>query len=646
MQKHPFEIRVICVFALLISCFTGGFVVAQGASTQPSPPQAAKVSHLPTDQDVITFLNQNIDWFHQISQEDQVKIDPTDLLFVDQDRQTATEALRLAFDFARADAQLLGSGGPAQNQPAGHYQSLLSEAQAADNEVKDTQAELDSDKKNLASARGANRKKLQSTVDELQSELALAQDRSQTLHQLVQFISGSAGSGGTLSAKIDQLERSVPELQATTQNQAKTVTGGAQSGASKHSVTSGAVSLLEDLFSLSHADGILDRRIQATNALAAASQKLRAPLVSDVRTVAQQGEQAAKAADTGDAAQLEQLKNQLDSLNLQFKQVSAVLLPLSKQQVSFDFYRSNLTRWRDVIRTQYALALRKLLLRLAIFGIVIVLFFVLAEMWRRAVFRYVHDLRRRYQFLLLRRIVLWCAIAITVAFALASEIGSIATFAGLITAGIAVALQNVIMAIAGYFFLIGKYGVRVGDRVQISGVTGDVIDIGLVRLHLMELGGTGIERQPTGRVVVFSNAVVFQPTASFFKQIPGTNFVWHEVSLTLAPESDYSLAEHRVLGAVEKVYADYREQIEEQYREMERSLNVTSAPPKPRSQLRVTQSGLEVVVRYPVVLEIAMEIDDRITRELLRSLAQPPRLKLVGTGTPNIQPLTGTDQAA
>ena len=60
--------------------------------------------------------------------------------------------------------------------------------------------------------------------------------------------------------------------------------------------------------------------------------------------------------------------------------------------------------------------------------------------------------RRRYQFLLLRRIILWIAIAITIAFAMATEIGSIATFAGLITPpGIAVALQNVILAIAGYF---------------------------------------------------------------------------------------------------------------------------------------------------------------------------------------------------
>lgn len=620
------------------------------AQTPSTPAQ----QNLPQPQDVLTFLNENIAWYHQLVQEQQIATSPEDALFVDEDRQTAAEVLRLAFDFARADAQSLAASGTPGTQtdataPA-RYQSLTKSAEAADAELKQTRAELESDKKALETARGKDRQKLQSTIDELQSEIELAQTRSNTLHELLQFVSGASGSGGNFSAQIDQLQRSVPEVQtpAPGQSQVKSATQatGTQTRAEKHSVTTGALSLVEDLFSLSHQISTLRQRDTATSELETSSSKLRAPLIASVSTIAQQGEQAAKAADTSDPSQLDQLRKQLDNLNASFKQTAAVLLPLSKQQVLFDIYRSNLARWQMLVRADYAAALRKLLLRLAIFGAVVVIVVVLSGMWQRAVFRYVHDPRRRYQFLLLRRIILWCAIAITIAFALASEIGSIATFAGLITAGIAVALQNVILAIAGYFFLIGKYGVRVGDRVQISDVTGDVIDIGLIRLHLMELGGTGIDRQPTGRVVVFSNAVVFQPSTSFYKQIPGTNFVWHEVSLMLAPESDYDLAEKRVLGAVEKVYAGYRESIEQQYREMERTLNFTSAPPKPRSQLRVTQSGLEVVVRYPVALENALEIDDRVTRELLQSLQQPPRLKLVGSGVPNIQPVPAPEKAA
>ncbi len=642
---RPF-FRLALQLAIVVSCASYQFLSAQASS-------ASANQNVPSAQDVIAFLNQNIAWYHQLVQEQQLASSPEEVLFVDENRRTAVEVLRLAFDFARADAQLLGNSGGAEKQgqgSPGRYQSLLKAAENADSELQQTKAEMEEDKKSLETARGKSRQKLQSTIDELQSEIDLAQTRSSTLHELVQFVSGASGSGGNLSVQIDQLQRSVPELQTMQQgqSQAKAATPAITPVRSdnRRSVSSGALSLMEDLFSLSHDMGVIQQRDRATSDLQELSRKLRAPLISTVSTIARQGEEAAKQADTSDPTQLEQLKKQLDSLNGQFKQFAAVLLPLSKQQILFDLYHSNLSRWQLVMKTDYSAALRKLLLRMALFGIVVVVVVMLSGMWQRAVFRYVHDPRRRYQFLLLRRIVLWCAIAITIAFALASEIGSIATFAGLITAGIAVALQNVILAIAGYFFLIGKYGVRVGDRVQISDVTGDVIDIGLIRLHLMELGGTGIDRQPTGRVVVFSNAVVFQPTASFYKQIPGTNFVWHEVSLTLAPESDYDLAEKRVLGAVQKVYADYRETIEQQYREMERTLNFASVAPQPRSQLRVTQSGLEVVVRYPVALERAMEIDDRVTRELLHSLRQPPRLKLVGSGVPNIQPVPTPEKAA
>ncbi|HKE30834.1 MAG TPA: mechanosensitive ion channel domain-containing protein [Candidatus Angelobacter sp.] len=613
-------------------------------------------ANLPGSHDVTGFLNQSIDWYRQIVTEEQVANDPSDVLFVNDDRQTTKQILRLSFDFARADAQLLAGQGTRESQTetneASRSQSLMHAVQEADNEVRETQAELEADKNKLDTAKRTERQRLLAEIDELQSELDLAQTRSKTLHDILQFVSGASGSEGNMSAQIDQLQRSVPELEAETSKAATGQSSPSQSsGSNSHPVThrtqpSGLLNLAEDLFSLSHEIKVIDQRTQASDELAQFSERLRAPLIAGLTALAQRGEEAAKEADVSGPAQLEQLKHQLDAITASFKQLSSVALPLSKQEVLFDLYKGNLAHWRTVVKSEYRADLERLLIRLVIFGIALGVVIALAQIWRRAVFRYVHDPRRRYQFLLLRRIILWCAIAITIAFALATEIGSIATFAGLITAGIAVALQNVILAIAGYFFLIGKYGVRVGDRVQISGVTGDVIDIGLIRLHLMEIGGTETDRQPTGRVVVFSNAVVFQPTASFFKQIPGTSFVWHEVSLILAPESDYALAEKRVAGAVEKVYADYRDRIEQQYREMERTLNVPFSIPKPRSRLRLTQSGLEVVIRYPVELDNATEIDDRVVRELLHSLEQPPRLKLVGTGTPNIQPVPEEHKAA
>jgi small-conductance mechanosensitive channel len=210
---------------------------------------------------------------------------------------------------------------------------------------------------------------------------------------------------------------------------------------------------------------------------------------------------------------------------------------------------------------------------------------------------------------------------------------SAVTYAGLLTAGIAVALQNVIVAMVGYFFLIGRYGIRVGDRVQISGVTGEVVDIGLVRMQVMELGGSAADT-PTGRVVAFSNSVVFQPTAGIFRQIPGTDFVWHEVSLTFAPDSDFKAVRERLLRAVEGVLADYHEEMDRQNRAMQRNLfAVPEGGLKPSSHLRLTPAGLEALVRFPVDLRHAGEIDERISREILKAVDQEPKLKLAGSAT-------------
>jgi small-conductance mechanosensitive channel len=215
-----------------------------------------------------------------------------------------------------------------------------------------------------------------------------------------------------------------------------------------------------------------------------------------------------------------------------------------------------------------------------------------------------------------------------------------------LTAGVAVALQNVILSIAAYFFLIGKFGVRVGDRVQIAGVSGEVVEIGLVRMHIMELGGNGRDVQPTGRVVAFSNSFVFQPMAGMFKQIPGTNFVWHEITLTLAPESDYRSVEERMIEALDTAFAPYHETLEQQRSLMERNLgSVSVGPLQPRTGLKLTPSGLEVRVTFPVQFHKATEIDDRVTGEILKELDREPKLKMVGSDIPTIRQIAVVPQA-
>ena len=171
------------------------------------------------------------------------------------------------------------------------------------------------------------------------------------------------------------------------------------------------------------------------------------------------------------------------------------------------------------------------------------------------------------------------------------DFSSLATFAGFITAGVAVALQSVILSVAAYFFLIGRYGVKVGDRVTISGVTGEVMDVGLIRVYLMELAGTGVDLHTTGRVVVFANSALFSATSPLYKQIPGTDFTWHELSAVVKPDKDAAYVRKRMFEAVSAVYADYKPSLERQHSAVERLIDVRIELPEPAVGLRLGDRG-------------------------------------------------------
>jgi small-conductance mechanosensitive channel len=606
-------------------------------------PQGASESSPVPGGDIVPFLNQTVAWYQQLTAQQQFVGGGNEILFFEDNRQVAQQVALLSFDFARARAQALSSQENADStnsavSGSSQYQRLAEMAGKAEQKVKTSQQELDQIRQRLNSATGTKRRTLEATVAETESELELFQARRDTIQSMLQVSSGKNASAGSLKAQIEELARTVPGAAegakgpgtaANPSSGGSTAPATVASQAQRTSPT-GVLALISTLFSLRVKIRGLDDNIRVTDSLAQSAKALRTPLGAKIRELTQKGDAIAAQPDSTDPAVLAQQRKDLDELTSQYKHLSAALLPLGKQSILLDVYKRNTINWRNAVETQFEIELKGLLLRLA--GLVLIIGAVLAisELWRRATFRYIIDARRRYQFLLLRRIIMWCLIATIIAVAFASELGAITTFAGLLTAGIAVALQNVILSVAGYFFLIGKYGLRVGDRVQVAGITGDVVDIGLVRLHLMEVTG-GAGSRPTGRVVAFSNAVVFQANAGMFKQIPGTNFLWHEVTLALGPESNYREVEQGMMDAVTGVLAEYHDKIEMQRRNMERSLySLRGSSFDPESRLRMTPSGVELVIRYPVELGNAAEIDDRVTRALIDTIGREPKLKLVG----------------
>ena len=642
---HPFHITFgIAIRCVLLSGLCGAAVF---------PQEKAKVS---LDQErIVRFVNQTITWRQQLDVARQSATDPADVLYVNDNEPIADQIVRHSFDFARSEAQLLDASSKATRDTptagAGPYQTIAQVASKLDDQTNRTNTHLEVLLKRLNTTSAGERKVLESAIAETRSELDLLQTRRDVLHDILRFIEQSAEPGG-LAAEVDALEHSVPEIAnqesqaiANGTNQAtRSVIALPNAGKSQ---SSSIWSIARRLSALSDKLHMITAHVRQTDELTQTAKRFQDPLRADFTELTRQSQSILNRPDSREPGVLVEQKAALDALTNRYKVIGNALLPLSKEIILLEVYKKDLANWYGATKSQYSESLKSLLIRLLGLGALLAIMLGVFELWRRAIFRYIQESHRRYQFLLLRRIALWFVIGLVILLGLVSELGSLATFAGLLTAGVAVGLQTVILAIVGYFLLIGKFGVRVGDRVQVSGVNGEVVDIGLIRLYVMELAGAGSDAQPTGRVVAFSNSIVFQTTPGLFKQVPGTSLVWHEVSLTFAADGDYHIIEQRMLAALDAALRDYCHDLEQLRLKMEASLSSVSVDSlASKLRFRLTSAGLEVQLRFPVESGKAAEIDDRVTRELLHAIESEPKLKVVAAEVPAIRLATGVGPAS
>ena len=204
---------------------------------------------------------------------------------------------------------------------------------------------------------------------------------------------------------------------------------------------------------------------------------------------------------------LRERKSQLDALTLELKAFSPAILALDKQKALLEDYESHLLPWRTAVASEYRQAWKKLAIRLLIVALIVGLLFGIGEISRRLALSRIQDPNRRRVISMVHRLLTLFAIAVVALFSVASDLSSLATYFGLLTAGMAVALQNVILASLGYLVLMGKRGIRIGDRIQVSGITGDVINMGMLQFQLREFNVE--EERFTGHVATFSNSLVF-----------------------------------------------------------------------------------------------------------------------------------------
>jgi small-conductance mechanosensitive channel len=617
-----------------VASLLGALAAADAVSPPAAPPNlnTTQVSVLSASE-VVEILDRTSEWYRTLGLPQQNSLQPSEVLILYANRQIADKVVDLVVELARADAELLSSEANAAQASADKSAatSLKQQRDQLAAQRQSIQQEIAADQQRRSSAGGAG-KELETKLAELQGELAMNAARANLLDTMGEFVNQrdpKSADAEALKAHIDAIAASIPLAAGASAQQTGTTPAATSpaasallnSSAEKSGVRDGIWDLAKNVFDLR-------AKIKAIEVIDARSKDL-ADLFSKyseaprarLQSYAAGSDALASAADSATGVALQNLRSQFDTLAWLFKQTSSILLPLSKEKVLLEQYRHNLGSWGDTTRRQYHEAWQVLGARLGIVIGLLAAVLVLAEVWRHAVLRYVHEPRRRYQFLLVRTIVMWVVVIAIVGLSFVTEISSFATFAGLITAGVAVAMQSVLVSIVGYFFLIGKYGIRVGDRVQIGSVIGEVMDLGLVRMHLMEFHGEG-PLGPTGRVVAFPNLIVFQATGGLFKQLPGVNLSWHEITVPLPAVSDYGALKQRLLAAVRDVTKEYRSEIERQSRQIQdMSLSGVGAYAEAQVQMHIVDGHMQALIGYPVHSQHAADIDERVSQAVLAVLS-------------------------
>ncbi|QNI34017.1 mechanosensitive ion channel family protein [Alloacidobacterium dinghuense] len=619
-----------CAITVLLAAFS------LSGQTQDQKPATATLD----ERQILHHLNSVITWYRKNKTQIQPVGLPTDALYQSTANKMATEVVALAFASAEKAAPLLPSEIP-QGAASTSHQNLVKLLQDTTTHNAQLQTQINQLNSKIASARRRDVQALTDQRDRLQGELDLGKSMINSLTQLTRNSEQKATkkkgdsenqpNPNGFEASVAQLKSTLPEI-FDPKNQP--VTASTPQNINSPTGLFGALHRLYD-------QSVSLRQIESlqleTNQLEDFVNTLRSPLRTELRATIQQGRALSTTADNPQPGEALPSKQDFDTLAARFDQIAGVEVPLSQEVVALDESKANLEDWRNSIRRESGALLRSVLVRVGIMIAVLGFLLLISDLWKRATFRYIADNRRRRQFLVVRRFVIGFLIGLVLIFSFVTEFSALATFAGFLTAGIAVGLQTILLSVAAYFFLIGRYGIRVGDRITISGVTGDVIDVGFVRFYMLELAGTGIDLQPTGRVVAFANAVLFQPTTPMFKQVPGTHYSWHEISIGLQPAGNHKLVEETMMQIVQSVYEKYQPLLDRQQRSIEERFEVPFAPLKPKAQLQLTDTGLEAVVRYPVSLRHNVEADDEITRRLLQLISRNGELKETVAGLPKIR---------
>ena len=275
-------------------------------------------------------------------------------------------------------------------------------------------------------------------------------------------------------------------------------------------------------------------------------------------------------------------------------------------------------KWGNQVQLQH-----KIMLHLLLQSLEIILFIAMAMIAADALVRRLleHPSVDRRQTHTLRTILRVAVQAIGVLMIVLTVFGpphQTETMIGLATAALTIALQDYILAFLGWFMLVGKNGIRVGDMVEIDGVCGEVLEVGLMSTTLLETTGLADKGEPTGRRVSLLNSYAIR--GKYFNFSSEGQWMWDEITVSVPATSDiYDIAKSVEELAREETKESAR-LAEKEWRRNERSTSLTRMSAAPMVALQPSGLGVDIQLRYVTRAIGRYEVRDRLYRHVIKLL--------------------------
>ena len=195
------------------------------------------------------------------------------------------------------------------------------------------------------------------------------------------------------------------------------------------------------------------------------------------------------------------------------------------------------------------------------------------------------------------------------------------TILGLTTAALTIALQDYIVAFLGWFTLMGKNGIHVGDWVEINGVGGEVVDFKLMTTTLLETGGLADQGHPTGRRITFMNSYAIR--GKFFNFSTAGQWMWDEITVNVPAGLEIHNVAQQIQKAAEEETRENVKRAEQEWRHSVRDENLARFSPAPVVNLRPSASGINLQLRFVTAAEERFTVRNRLYDRVMELLHSP-----------------------